>query len=172
MNRIIRLQRQVHEYAATDLLQQLKDYLQMQGTAYDDVMQRMLISARGVIEAYTSTSALPSTVILEWRVMEACKLVRLPFAPLASIESVDWRKCRLSTRPQVEGYDYEVEGDSISFYQCGTYILNYTTFASEDPVLFDAIMTQTAWRIQKRDEAVGNLAPHVKPMLNALNRSF
>lgn len=151
MNRIQSITIRLTEYATEPVtLEELKLYLQVEGTAYDDQLTRNIVAARGMVEQATNTSLTDHEIILKARID---KTFRLPLAPVDAVTDVRWRKCPAILEPKDEGYDYWIEDDSFIPDIKGEWVINYTTTASDVPQLAEAVLIQAGHLYTYRDQA-------------------
>lgn len=154
MNRIIRILKTDSDYAAEPLtLEELKLYLQVEGTAYDDQFEAYITAARNMVERATMRSLVDSEVMLRLNVRTS-DYYALPYSPLAEIIDIRWKKCPSQVLPQDEGYDYLLDDDGeVAFLHYRDWYLTYTTTALIDSALTEAIKIQAGYMYMSRDDA-------------------
>ena len=132
-------------------IQQLKLYLQVEGSAYDAQFQDYIVAARGMVEKATNTSLVDSNVELRLNI-RSVDFTTLSFGPLLTLTDVRWKKCPAQILPMSDGYDYIVGGaNEVAFLHYGDWYVNYTTTAIGDPELTEAVKMQAGHLYITRD---------------------
>ena len=152
MNRIIKIARLMSPTANEPLtVEQLKLYLQVEGSAYDLQFHAYIVAARGMVEKATNTSLVDSNVELRLNI-RSVDFMTLPFGPVAWLTDVRWKKCPAQILPMLDGYDYIVGGvDEVAFTRYGDWYINYSTTAIGDPELTEAVKIQAGHLYMTRD---------------------
>ena len=131
--------------------QQLKLYLQVEGSAYDAQFQAYIVAARGMVEKATNRSLVDSNVELRLNI-RSVDFTTLPFGHLSALTDVRWKKCPAQILPMSEGYDYFTGGiDEVAFTRYGDWYVNYSTIALNDPELIEAVKIQAGHLYMTRD---------------------
>jgi len=153
---------------------ELKNYMQLEGTAYDTSLAILLKSARKKIEKYCNVSIVPKSVKALFNVVGPAEL-KLPFPPQDAIQIVGWKKCPSTwvelDNDQSSQYNYcvidiEAFWQSIYANQCGTIRVSYTTKAVVDNDIYkQAILMQAGYMFTNRDEPS---APEWNPQAKAM----
>ena len=112
-------------------LTEAKQYLQVEGTAYDDTITAFIVAARKKVEDYCNVSLVPKqikAVVLTLNYAE----FPLPYVFPDTVESVTWRKCPSTQVNLVADVDYFVNNQYIYVegYK-GEFTVTYTTEAYE-----------------------------------------
>lgn len=135
---------------------QLKNYLQIEGTAYDSTLANFITSARMQIERYCNVSLVPHSIRAQIRNNPAMKPFPLPYPPIASVEQVAWQRCP-STKV-LQDYDSEwyfvddqADAKEILARKGGLFFVDYTTAASTEVIWQQAILAQCGFMYNNRD---------------------
>jgi hypothetical protein len=152
MIRLIRLSQALAEYATEPLtLDELKLYLQLEGTAYDDQLTASIKAVRDQVEQYTNISLTDKTITATYNINGPMEL-RLPLAPVAEVTDARWRKCPATLLPKDEGYDWWLDDDIFTVDIRGEWKITYSTTALESEGLKEAIKVQAGFAYTNRDE--------------------
>jgi hypothetical protein len=167
MNRIQSLNIRLSDYATEQVtVDELKSYLQVEGTAYDSQFETIIKQARGIVELATSISLVDHEVILKAHID---KPLRLPMSPLDEATDVRYRKCPSVLTPAVEDEDYQIEDDTfipLRSKPCG-WVIDYTTTATDIEQLIEAVKIQAAWMYTNRDSSESSIAPQAQALIDA-----
>ena len=72
---------------------ELKTYLQIEGTAYDTVLEAFITASRQMIENYCNVSLVPKEIWAQIRNMSD-RAFPLPLPPIDTVEAVLFRRCK------------------------------------------------------------------------------
>lgn len=124
---------------------QQKTYLQLEGTAFDDILTAIISSVRQSIENYCNVSLVPKQLIVTIRT-NGLNPFNLPFAPVAAISLVQFKRCRGAIWTNgTEDEDYTIFNyGQIEPDEDGNYRISYTTLASGSTALLLALKQQVA----------------------------
>ena len=124
---------------------EMKQYLQLEGTAFDVILTPIISSVRQSIENYCNVSMVPKNLIVTIR-SNGLNPFNLPWSPVGAITLVEFKRCRgavWTTATEGEGYDIfnygQIEPD-----EDGNYRVYYTTLASVSDALLLALRQQVA----------------------------
>lgn len=155
----------------------LKNYLQIEGCAYDGPLEIFIIAARKKIENYCNTSLTAKTLHATFETHGICGMA-LPFPPFDSIIKVEWKKCPSTWQELQSDADYHIENDQageavIHSSECGKHRITWTTKFPDDYQIYQqAILAQAGYMYTHRDDANG-WAPEAKALLEGeRNLSF
>jgi hypothetical protein len=173
---ILRLIKVRQEYATPPVsVEDLKLYLQVEGTAYDSQFLAYIWTATDQVEQYTRKSLAANTVYCTFE--QKADSVLLPFSPLDEVVSAFWKKCPLqmiSATYQIinEGEpDAEFAGeDGKGSFAWPTYRVEYTTTADPSLALKEAVKIQAGYLWQNRDTTNPGWSPAAKAIVNANKR--
>ena len=159
----------------------LKNYLQIEGTAYDVPLARFITSARQMIERYCNVSLYGKSYRVQIRVPQYGNPFPLPFPPIDEVSQVIWKKCPSTSVQLTQGTDWNFVDDDASEKEIlsnkagmgnngmkGLHIVEYTTMADESSIYQQAILAQAAYSFNNRDsdKDIG-IAPEVKGIVAA-----
>ena len=168
MNRLIKIAKMAADGATEPLtVDELKLYLQIQGTAYDAQLATYITAARRMVESQCRRSLIDSetTAVISVR---STNYTPIPYYPLDAFTQVRWKKCPQQVLDQDEGYDYLIDGNMISFLKYGEWWLDYTTTADTDPTLIEAVKIQSGFMYTNRDNPqVSGWHPQAKAILSS-----
>jgi hypothetical protein len=124
---------------------QQKTYLQLEGTAFDDILTAIISSVRQSIENYCNVSLVPKSLIVTIRT-NGLNPFNLPFAPVGAISLIEFKRCRGAIwTTATDGEDYTLfDYNQIEPDEDGNYRIYYTTLASGSTALLLAIKQQVA----------------------------
>lgn len=124
---------------------QMKTYLQLEGTAFDDILTPIISSVRQSIENYCNVSLVPKNLIVTMRT-NGVNPFNLPWSPVGAISLVEFKRCRGAVwRTAVDGEDYILfDYNQIEPDEDGNYRVYYTTLASSNTALLTALRQQVA----------------------------
>jgi hypothetical protein len=165
MKRIISTKKRPEPYSIEPVtVNELKAYLQVEGSAYDIEFERILKQARVIIEGAANISLIDSEVILN---AKANSDLPLPYAPVFEVLDVRYRKCPVQIVPAVEGTDYVLNYDTFAALQNREWFINYLTVASAEVGLIEAVKIQAAWMYTNRDADIAAVAPQARVLIDA-----
>lgn len=146
---------------------EVKTYLQLEGTGYDDILTPLITQVRKQIESFCDVSLVGKSVQVQIYNKSDLPMV-LPYPPVAGIDEIKWKKCPAQWIVQVAGYDYDVDDDyNIDASEQGLFQITYTTEPDTDAALLQAIVIQVGYLFTQRDEAaVNGWSPQAKAILN------
>ena len=152
MNRIIKILRTKTVEAIEPLtVSELKLYLQVEGSAYDDQFAAYIVAARALVEKNANVSMVDSDVELRINV-RSVDFLTLPFSPINELTDVRWKKCPAQVLPMTDGYDYIIGGaNEVAFTRYGDWYVSYTTTALGKAELIEAIKIQAGHMYATRD---------------------
>ena len=150
-------------------VEDVKNYLQIEGTAYDGQLSIFITAARQVIEQSYSVSLIEKTVVA---IMDVTKPdpFRLPFYPVGSVTQVKWRKCPstwVTLTPDEDYYTFGDESVYIDSSEVGLHEITYTLGVDPRTVYIQAIQAQVGYMFNNRDAKPGDVAPEVTALLSA-----
>ena len=159
---------------------QLKEYLQIEGGAYDTTLANFITSARMQIERYCNVSLVPHSIRAQIRNAPELKTFPVPYPPIASIESVQWKKCPTTNETLVEGetwwiVDDEAEAMEIQSKKGGLFFINYTTSGATGVVWQQAILAQCGFMFNNRDAdkpVKFSLSPETQGLIEELRNHY
>ncbi len=132
---------------------EVKTYLQLEGTAYDAILAPSITAVRRQIEAYCNTSLVPKSIRVQISNTSTYPIT-LPYGPVDGITSVLWKKCPAQWVEQIAPYDYNADEDyNLDMSESGLFQIEYTTAASDNDALKQAIIMQVGYLFTQRDEA-------------------
>lgn len=135
---------------------QLKEYLQIEGSAYDATLANFISASRMMIERYCNVSLVPHVLRVQMRNTVERKAFPLPYPPIVSVEAVYWKKCP-STNVELiaatEWWMVDDQADDIELesVKAGLFFIDYTTAAATEPVWQQAILAQCGYMYNNRD---------------------
>lgn len=156
--------------SATEIVSvtELKEYLQIEGTAYDNTLAIFITAARQFIEAKCNISLIEKSVIVTIY-SSNYKPFELPYSPITAITQVKWRKC--PSEWQILTYDdeYSTFGNnrvSIESSEVGLHEISYTLGVDTKSVFIQAVKAQAGYFFNNRDSDKENtMAPECKALL-------
>ena len=148
---------------------ELKTYLQIEGAGYDGPLAMFITAARIMIEQMCSVSLLTKTAIATFQ-NSGHKPMQLPFAPVASITKVEWKKCPSEWVDLLAAdNEYEAIGEnriSIESSEVGLHRITYSLGVDTQGIFKQAIKAQGGFMYNNRDADRGAMmAPEVKGLL-------
>ena len=134
---------------------QMKTYLQLEGTAFDDILTPIISSVRQSIENYCNVSLVPKSLIVTFRT-NGISPFNLPWSPVGAISLVEFKRCRGAVwTTAVHGEDYTVFNyGQIEPDEDGNYRVYYTTLASGNDALLTALRQQVSHVFNQLNEGV------------------
>lgn len=142
-------------------LEQVKTFVTVTTTDYDDLLTDLITIARKKVERYTFVSLRNKTVV---HTAELCEPTILPYPKIATITSVEYLEGQLAngtnTWETLTGYDYQLLGEDVkTFYPpfAGYYRITYTTTASTDADLLLTVKMAVNWLFRNRGDESGTL---------------
>ncbi len=147
---------------------ELKQYLQIEGSAYDNTLAIFIIAARQFIEAKCNISLIEKSVVAVIY-NSNYKPFELPYSPVTAITLVKWRKCPSEWQTLVFEEDYSTFGNSrvsLESSEVGLHEINYTLGIDSRSVFIQAVKAQAAYFYNNRDSDKENtMAPECKALL-------
>lgn len=148
----------------------LKTYLQIEGTAYDAVLEIFISAARHMIERMCSVSLFDKVAVAEIH-NTGYKAFTLPWGPVASVDVVEWKKCpsewvTLTTDEYSSDINYNA---TIESSEMGLHRITYMLGVDGRTVFAQAIKAQAGFMFTNRDAkntGVANIAPEVTGLLS------
>lgn len=136
-------------------VEELRQYLQLEGTAYDTTLLIFIKAARKKIEGYCNASLVPKSIMATFETHGGGR-VNLPYPEVDAIQTVEETGC-CSGWVALPAADYcLLDGEGIRLPGTGDYKVTYTTKAPEDLDLWRmAIMSQAGHMYTHRDDATG-----------------
>jgi hypothetical protein len=133
---------------------ELKNYLQIEGTAYDTTLEILIKSARIAIEEQCKISLVDKTINQQFTV-SGCPVITLPYAPIDAITTVEINTCDCG---DWETLAYEVINEDAYNWQFkpdtpGKIRVVYTTTAETNTAAKLAVISQAAHMYTFRDDA-------------------
>lgn len=153
----------------------LKNYLQIEGTAYDGPLARFITSARQMIERFTNVSLYPKTYKVEIKTFHGDSFP-LPYAPHTGVTQVAWRKCPSTVIQLDEGTQWGIVDDGSDQYEIwanreGTFYVTYESGANDASIFQQAILAQAAYSFNNRDSDLQyKIAPEAAAIVNAVRQ--
>lgn len=146
---------------------ELKEYLQLEGTAFDSVLSAFITSARAAIESTIGVSLIEKDAVA-W--MELCGAEQVPYYPVVSIASVEYTDDGGQTWVTLTEFDdYIIIGtdrQTIESNRPGLHRLTYDLGAGAYPDLVASVKAQAGYMWTHRDSAtVSGLSPVVAVMI-------
>lgn len=148
-------------------LQEAKDYLQVEGTAYDDTITAFIVAARKKVEDYTNVSLVPKQIQATVRVFNYAEFP-LPYVYPDEIESLTWRKCPSTQVALVENTDYFLNGEWVYIPEYkGDFVVTYTTqeYDGDMGIFKQAIKSLVKFMYNPTDEVNPTMPNEVKALL-------
>lgn len=139
---------------------EVKAFLQIEGTAYDTVIEIFITAARKQIEQYCNVSLVPKEIICKVR-NPNYKPFPLPFGPVDTVTAVKWKECPSTLTTLTVDTDYDVDYGTITYIEsseadtqpCNFHQVEYTTTADTSAAFKQAIIAQAAYMYTHRDDA-------------------
>jgi uncharacterized phiE125 gp8 family phage protein len=156
--------------SATEIVSvaELKEYLQIEGTAYDNTLAIFITAARQFIEAKCNISLIEKSVIVTIY-SSNYKPFELPYSPITSITQVKWRKCPSEWQILIYDDEYSTFGNnrvSIESSEVGLHEISYTLGVDTKSVFIQAVKAQAGYFFNNRDSDKENtMAPECKALL-------
>lgn len=157
---------------------QLKEFLQIEGTAYDGTLANFISSARLMIERYCNVSLTAKSLRAQIRNNPVRKAFPLPYPPINEVSSVTWRKCACTTMNLVAETDWwfvdpDADEKEIESSKGGLFFIDYTTAADTRTVWQDAILAQCGYMYNNRDsDKAVKLAPETAGLIEAFRNHY
>ena len=156
---------------------ELKDYLQLQGTAYDTTLGNFIVAARQMIENYCNVSLVPKEIWAQIRNM-TYKPFPLPFSPIDTVEAVLFKRCQSATENLTldEQYfianEYATQKEITSTKVCTVtqfFLVHYFTVADTRTAFKQAILAQCGYMFNNRDSGKAySIAPETAALIAPL----
>lgn len=155
---------------------EVKDFLQREGTAWDGPIDIFITAARKKIEQYCNVSLVPKEITAFIRNPSYAPFP-LPYPPIASVTSVAWKQCPSQLIALVNETDYDIDLNynawiNSSEKDSNTYNFHkvvFVTSADGSIAYKQAIIAQAGWMVTQRDESgVSGWAPAALAICNTL----
>lgn len=153
------------EYLAAEpvTVDELKTYMQLEGTAYDAPLEIFIKAARKKIENYCNVSLVSKQITAFFFTVGASEM-KLPFSPVDTVTEVTHKDC--CDWEVLDIYGWCAMGDGVTAKNtCGKHKVTYTTTADTSDVFKQAILMQAGYQYSQRDEAN---APDWNPQAKAM----
>jgi uncharacterized phiE125 gp8 family phage protein len=139
---------------------EVKAFLQIEGTAYDTVIEIFITAARKQIEQYCNVSLVPKEIVCKVR-NPNYKPFPLPFGPVDTVTAVKWKECPSTLTTLTVDTDYDVDYGTITYIEsseadtqpCNFHQVEYTTTADTSAAFKQAIIAQAGYMYTHRDDA-------------------
>ena len=129
--------------------EEVKAWLRIDSDDDDDIIERLIKSARQAVENYTSCSLIEKTIICNvW----LCELFELPYGPVRTITQVSQAENMITDYSKIDGQFVKIYG--ISGLHKLTYTAGYTNVPNG---LKEAILNEVAYRYQNRGDQAKEL---------------
>lgn len=135
---------------------QMKTHLQLEGTAFDAILEPLITAVRQSIENYCNVSLVPKQLVVTIR-SNGTNPFALPFPPVGTISSVYFKPCRGGIFREWSlgeaGADYvEFDTGMIEPDDTGYYRVTYTTTANGLEAFSTAIKLQVGYLFNNINE--------------------
>jgi hypothetical protein len=128
-------------------LEQAKEWLRVTTEDEDTLITGLISTARGAVEAYTGISIIDKEAVIE---VEIDKRFRLPYPQTDSIQTVE----RWNGTTFEEYNSFDTIGDYFVPKSPGTYRIEYTTIANQDPGVLQDVKRVLLWQYENRGDAL------------------
>lgn len=153
---------------------ELKEYLQISGTAYDNRLVLIILSARMRIEQVCNVSLVPKSLVVIGFLPSSYNSFNLPLGPIDEITSIEQKdKCGCGDWEVLDAAldDYCVISNNIFKSNYAGYIkATYTTNADERGIFHQAMLAQCAFQYNNRD-GEGKLSEEVEMLLSSVTQT-
>lgn len=151
-NRIIEVTLSTDVNSEPVALQQVKNWLKMDYSADDSLIQSLITTARKQCEQYAGISIGTQTRVIHFS-HDGEKEIRLPYGPISEVTALTYRPCRLQdwTSVLAETDNWELEGSFFSGYKEGIYKATVTCGVINMQIT-DAIMAQVTYLYENRGD--------------------
>lgn len=161
---------------------EVKEYLQLEGTAYDNVMEIFITASRQMIENYANVSLVAKEIRAQIR-NPNYNAFPLPYPPIESVEQLIFKRCASASVDQTYNTDWffndadaKAKEIIVPSQACGPnqfFIVHYFTEADERAVFKQAIKAQCGYMFNNRDsDKVNKMAPETEALIRAFKRNY
>jgi len=152
----------------------LKAYLQLEGTAFDSVLNAMITSSRAMIENRIGVSLIEKDAVA-WMQLDS-RPEQIPMYPITAVTTVEYSSDGGEVwETQTEFDDYIIEGGDRQTITAGTgyYRITYELGAGNYADLIQAVTIQAGYMWTHRDAAnVKGIAPIVEMIIQPYILSY
>lgn len=153
-----------------------KEHMQVEYTEDDGLITQYIRDAQALLERALNVAYTERTLLVRLQ-HDGCNVVRLPYGPVQTLDSITYKSCECPGVPEVpaDTASYCIEGDYFKG-QKGYYSIQYTTglgtAIDPDDGYITALLQQIAWMYENRgDEKKPALNPNIQGISGAISRN-